>query len=166
MAKFADILNAIRLELVRLNVVQDINRVILCARRNVPKLTGDKDIVLRVNGTQVLTSVEGEGRFYTKLRRIIEVIPRCRLAQDEAGKDNGWLTDEALGFLTLEESVFDALQLFQPTNTDTSEFLTIEPMRWVSSGNPDKDPSPDGTWGSETMLLEIVYQAVLEQDRQ
>lgn len=167
MAKFSDILQAIRNEIVRLRVIDDINRIIPCARRTkVPKLTGEKDIILRVGNTQIVPSVEGQGRGYTRLRRIIEVIPRCRSALDEVGKDTVWLMDETLGFFNFEEALLDAVQLFQPTNIAETEFLADEPMRIVGFGIPDKDVDPDGKWGSETMMLEVFYKANLDQSRQ
>lgn len=167
MAKFGDILNSIRNEIVRLKVIEDINRVIPCARRTkVPKLTGDRDIILRVGSTQKIPSTEGQGRFYIRLRRIIEVIPRCRSALDEVGKDTIWLTDESLGFFAFEEAVMDAVELFQPMNVEETAFLVDEPMRIVGFGIPDKDVDPDGKWGSETMMVETIYQAPLTQSRQ
>lgn len=167
MAKFADILQAIRKEIVRLRVVEDINRIMLVARRTaVPNLVGDKDIIIRVNPTQVMVSVEGEGRFFTKLRRLIEVIPRVRTALDPVGRDDDWLTDESLGFLAFEDAVIDALQLFQPMNIDETAFLIIEPMRLVSVSNPDKPNEPNSKWGSSVQSWEIVYQAELDQSRQ
>lgn len=175
MAKFADILQAIRKEIVRLRVIDDIDRVILVARRTtVPNLVAEKDILIRVNPTQVVTSVEGQGRHYTKIRRMIEVIPRVRLSLDEVGRDEQWLVNEELGIIAFEDAIIDALQLFQPPNTtgandpaaDGAAYLNSEPMRLVSITIPEKSNEPNSKWGSSTMLWEIMYQQVLDQSRQ
>jgi hypothetical protein len=167
MAKFADILQAIRKEIVRLRVIEDIDRVILVARRTtVPNLVGDKDILIRVNPTQVVTSVEGEGRYFTKIRRLIEVIPRVRLALDEVGRDANWLMNEELGIIAFEDAIIDALQLFQPTNTAEDAFLIVEPMRLVSMTIPEKANEPNSKWGSSVQSWEIMYQQDLDQSRQ
>lgn len=157
MAKFADIITAIRNDLVTGGVLDDINRIIPCARRKVPKLTGDKDIILRVSSSQVLVSVEGQGRDHMKMRRILEIIPRSRMAQDEVGKDTNWLGNEALGHLAFEDAIIDRLQLFHPRLTDASGYRTVEPMRLVGMMAPDKDVDPDGTWGATVQNWEVVY---------
>ncbi len=167
MAKFADILQAIRKEIVRLRVLDDIDRVILVARRTaVPNLVAEKDILIRVNPTQVITSVEGQGRHYTRIRRMIEVIPRVRLALDEVGRDANWLMNEELGIIAFEDAIIDALQLFQPMNIAETAFLNDEPMRLVNMTIPEKQNEPNNKWGSSTMLWEICYQAELDQARQ
>ena len=109
----------------------------------------------------------GDGELHGLIERGLDAIgSELHEFQDPVGRDDDWLTDEALGFLSLEDAVIDALQLFQPTNTDGTEFLIIEPMRLVGISNPDKPSEPNDKWGSAVQTWEIVYKCPLDQSRQ
>lgn len=165
MPKFADIIAAVRTEL-GTNVLKDVNRVKPIARRTkVPELNGDIDILLRPRGVSPITNVDGAGRTDMRMRRILEVIPRLRWAIDEMTEDKNFLLD-VNGFLALEDKIIDRLELFQPTNKAGTAFLTYEPMRFIGTGDLDKDIKPDGKWGISTLLYEVCYVQDLDQTRQ
>lgn len=165
MPKFSAIIAAVRTELAT-NVLSDLNRVIPLARRKTtPKLTGDQDILLRVKGANLQPGVEGGGRHYMPMRRILEVIPRSRKGTDEVGKDTNWLLEELDGFLALEDKIINRLELFMPTSRDSATHLTIEPMRFLGTVDPDKDIDPDGKWGASVLQYEVIYQQDLDVTR-
>lgn len=159
---FIDVLESIQSRLVG-NVIADIGRVILCARRkNIPHLDGDADILLRPKGMMAVDTVRiGTGRNYMMIRRMLEVIPRTRAAGlDQAGKDRVWLTKEAVGHIAFEDLIVNWLEQYQDENLFDSDggpamFL---PMRLIDSTDPDRDLDPDNKWGSSILRFEVSYR--------
>lgn len=135
-----------------------IQRIGLVARRTVPNLDGDKDILLRIRG---FSAVSGQAdRIDFRVRRTIDITMRHRLTLDPTGRDYEWLTKDALGFLLFEETVLDTMQMWEPMDADTLLPLLVQPARVLSGTDPSKDePSADNTsWGQETLSYEIVYK--------
>src|SRR5690349_823893 len=116
---FAEILRAIKAELVK-QLEMPVTAVKLIGRRpeNVPKFTGNKDILIRPTRFDTWKVLEeAAGRVDFEVIRKVVIVPRLRMALDTVDKDEIWLTSDE-GMIAFEESIVDVLQEFMPTDTD------------------------------------------------
>lgn len=176
MARFADIVLALVAKIGE--VVQDENAIIVTARRELPNLLGDYDVLLRIRSMQHTEgTTDAAGRFAMWIRRPIDIIIRARQLADVSKQDLQWLTDETNGILDIEYQLLDALQMWFPVlgqtpqenaptpivgNTPTA--LLIEPARIVSSEDPLRDVVTRQTlsdFGMLALRLELYYEQSL-----
>lgn len=140
-----------------------------------PEFQGDQDIVLHVGnpvphgndqdatGRLVRNDQDATGRLSTRLVRPVEVRPRTRLALDVGGYSDLWLTDPNLGHLQLEELIFNALEQFEPADTN-GNWLVTEPIRLIPSVRPVIPEAPPQTpreWGDSRLTYEVSYLLAL-----
>jgi hypothetical protein len=148
----------------RLAAATSINRerIFWIARLNpVPHFTGQADILLRPRRKLALQdNVDGGGKWDTRVTRILDVIPRVQYAVDPAASDYEWLFASG-GYITLEEEIVDALQMFMPTDS-TGNILVAEPMRLVTADDPLKEAGNEVVWGSGVLGFEMVYTMDLD----
>lgn len=74
---------------------------------------------------------------------------------DESSRDEKFLIDSSLGVLIKKHSVMDALEQFDPTDSNNDFTLHI-PMRLTSIQAPSRDGGAP-YWGSITMTYEVIY---------
>lgn len=165
MASFADILIALKTKIAE--VVTDTNAIIPVARRQLPNLVGNRDILLRVRSFTIKDStVNAAGRHAMWITRPVDIVIRQRNYLDVSLQDYQFLVHETLGILSTEEDLIDNLELWHPTDGD-GNFLLVEPARIVSGDDPVREGvSADPHWGSVTIRLEITYEQTLDQDVQ
>ncbi len=191
MARFSDIVLALRDTIQK--IVQDDAAVVVTARRELPALVGDKDILLRIRSIRENEGVSAAaGRYSMQIRRPIDIIIRARQNSDISQQDLQWLTDESNGILDIEAQLLDALEMWQPLAgahdpafavdppptpsvgpDGQAYFLLLEPARITSSEDAVRDasrPSPmsptDPGFGMLALRLDISYEQSLRQDIQ
>lgn len=181
MTKFADIILALVAKVGE--VVQDENAIIVTARRELPVLVGDFDVLLRIRSmrdTEGTTNAAGRSAMW--IRRFIDIIIRARQFADVSKQDLQWLTDETNGILEIEYKLLDALQLWFPVTGQTPQensstpiagntptALLIEPARIISGEDAIRDVMTSGRgstaadpgWGMLAMRLDIYYEQTL-----
>jgi hypothetical protein len=166
MPRFADILQAITTQLVTAKVVPDASRIKVTVRdpRDVPFNDSELDILLRVRGFDVdQQQYEGAGRYFCRVNRTLEIIPRTRDAKDAVDEDLAWVTEETFGHLAAEDAIYTALvEPFWPTAADGVTLLTITPIYLTGCGDPVRKirgaGSVDWTWGYSSLRWMIPYQ--------
>ncbi len=129
---------------------------IIAAKDEVPHIGPDQDVVLRLGSyISVAAAYDGAGRMCTKLTRFLTMYPRVRLALDETGRDEIFLTDPLLGFAAWEETCANALIGFWPIDT-AANFLTTCEIR-LSEGTDPRRARMDQEWGDNAVTFEIEY---------
>lgn len=164
-ASIRDILNTIRQRLVDYPVIGT-DRVYIVARRNVPHFQADQDILIRALGFTVDRGwADGAGRKATRIDRQVAIIPRTRLATDEADRDPQWLNHASLGHYQLEEKIPDALEEPWFPAAANGDHLTIEPIRMLSGSEADKGEmkGEDFDWGDSAIFYKVSYLLALTQ---
>jgi hypothetical protein len=156
------ILDAIKAQLVARNVHTP-DHIFMVAVDDPPHTMGDSDILLRPMRISP-TQPKGAGRVERRVRRLLKVIVRTRLALDEVDRDFAWLEDASLGHFVMEEAVVNWLDTFQPTD-GSGNALTFEPLDWVPSSQPEKEKA-DSSWGRSELFFEIPYILTLDQSLQ
>jgi hypothetical protein len=101
------------------------------------------------------------GRIDTRVERTLHVRVLTRLALDEPDRDSTWIKDKTLGHFVLEESVCDALQNFQPTDTD-GNWLVDRPLHLANTDNAETDEDEPG-WGHSIIQVNLAYILPLTQ---
>lgn len=178
-SKFSDIILALVAKVAE--VVQDENAIIVTARRDLPVLVGDHDVLLRIRNMRVEEStVAAAGRYAMWIRRYVDIIIRARQYADVSKQDLQWLTDETNGILDIELQLIDLLEMWhpvaglvdgpQPTPIvgNNPQFLLIEPARFVSGEDPTRDivtrgGISDPNFGYIAMRLDLFYEQQLSQ---
>jgi hypothetical protein len=174
-AKFREIILALVTKVHE--VVADDASVIVVARRELPALTGDFDVLLRVrNMRDTEGTTDAAGRQAMFIRRYIDVIMRARQYADVSRQDLQWLTDETNGILELEYQLMDLLQLWFPIAGDGGDEptpLLIEPARIITGDDPIRDliqgrgqVNSDPGYGTLGFRLDTYYWQLLRQDVQ
>jgi hypothetical protein len=174
MARFRDIILKLKEDLDI--VYEDGNAVIVSARREVPRLVGDKDLLVRVRSATDFGNVTAAaGRHAMWIKRYVDFIIRSRLYTDVSRQDLQWLTEETKGILAIEELLLDNFQLWHPvtgaliddaqTNADDQpQTLLVEPARFVNIEDPNRESiSTDPNVGMLTLRLELIYEQTLNQ---
>lgn len=173
MSYFADIVVALRNEI--MNVITDDNAVIVTARRELPVIVGDKDVLIRIRSLKDMDGETAAGGRYTKwIRRPVDIIMRARQQADYNQQDLRWLIDETNGILDIEAKLLDQLEMWHPvvgSGGDNPQHLLIEPARIVSGQDPLRDivnprGSSDPTCGMLAFTLDLFYEQSLRQDVQ
>lgn len=167
MEQWAEILDAIAQRLVEDRVVSALDRVFAIATSQVddlPHLTGDRDIMLRVKGmTRPPDIAQGAGRL-ARVYRNLDVILRSRDSRDKFTEAEQWLKDAQLGHLRFEREVFNALDMFHPEDDDGA-LLIGEPMRFLRSADPERKIKSQGKiqgWGTSVMMFELMFEPELQ----
>lgn len=106
--------------------------------------------VIRGAAAGTITPVNGE----------LGVILWARLAVDQAGRDDLFVTDPTLGALAKWRQVLKSLQLFDPVN-GSSDFLLMNPMRLADPGFLTRPRTNRPGWGSVASSFEVDYLADL-----
>lgn len=135
----------------------------------IPKLNGNRDLILHVRGFGVDTGgVTGGGRHDTRVKRLIDIVLRSRKQIDTVHNDLAFLTDDN-GHLAFEESVINAVQIWwgDPAAAATEAQMLLvgggEPARIVNGGGAVRELfAGDGTWGTSVITLEV--HVLLELD--
>src|SRR3990172_8020876 len=139
----------------------DTAQIFWIARNKIPHFLGPWDILLRPRrGFSIQDNSDGGGKWDTRIRRIIDVALRVQLATDETARDVEWLFADD-GYFALEESVIDALQMFEPTDAQ-GNILLAEPMRLLEGIEPAREQGNEVLWGDGTLAFEIVYTMNLD----
>lgn len=107
--------------------------------------------------------IDGAGRYDNRRKRTLEVTCRTRLALDPGNQDHSRLTDESLGHFALEDSIVDALELYQPGEGDTIDVLAA-PLR-VGRLTEPKRRRGDGHWVYSTFTVSVEYRRDLDITR-
>ena len=128
---------------------------------------GTQYIVIR---PRVPSPIEGPvssaGRVQGMKRRVLEVVCRTRLGMDTVDRDDNFLLRADDGHFALEDAVYDALEIFEPTDS-TGNVLSAEPMRSLpDDGESQKSEPLDPQWGESVLLFEVKYLQALDQSRQ
>lgn len=142
----------------------DATAVKIAARlpREIPRLNGDRDIILKVgNFIHQQHVYQGAGRHVIRLTRWFDMVCRTRNYLDERQTDESWLTDtvSSLGFFQWEEAAFLALCGFFPTDEDGNH-LTVHELRVFDGETPDKDQIAR-EWGGAAVRFECDYLLLL-----
>lgn len=145
-----------------------INHIYVVARRTLPNLVGNSDILIRPGRFQIEnSSSDGAGRFHTRVRRQFDIIIRIRSYADQVGEDLSFLTAEAEGILLVEDMVFNWVHMWQPPHVGDSSsgpiLEEVEPIRVVGGMEPTKDiRSADGNWGQSSITIEAAIEQELD----
>lgn len=105
----------------------------------------------------------GGGRTDTRVVRRVAVEVKTRLALDEAGDSEQWLT-HALGHLDHEHAVIDALELFVPKQGD--DWLVYQPLKLVPTSDPQRPDPEKSEWGKSVSEWDVCFVLALDQSRQ
>ena len=103
----------------------------------------------------------GGGRFDNRVRRRTTVTLRTRLLLDESTQDAQLLTNASLGHLPTEHALFNALEMWQPFDTDGSPLL-YEPLAVEEARGVDKVPEQPG-WGQDSYAFDLPFVLDLDQ---
>lgn len=106
----------------------------------------------------------GGGRLDTRVMRRLAVKLYTRLALDESGDDEQWLTNATLGHLDVEHAIIDALENYAPVDEDMN-WLVYQPMKLQPVSEPDKD-AEEPEWGSTVQEYDLSYVLDLDQNDQ
>ncbi len=139
-------------------------KVAIVARRDVPNLGGERDVLIRVRPATF--DPAHSSRHDCRIRRVVDLTLRYRFAGDKVGDDISWMTKESLGFLEFENSVINACQLFEPVTPGSNPVdIGVQPMRVLSITEPSKDrtSADNWTWGEEVIAVELIYAADVDQ---
>lgn len=142
----------------------------------VPKMTGDRDVLLRTGSfPSIQQKFDGAGRTELRISRTFDAICRTRIQLDEPNSDEVRLTgnediteageDTAeMGHIAWEESVAGCLAGFTPTDdgTDDGNALTVEDIRIFEGQQPDCD-SKNG-WTESSIRFEAQHDLLLGSD--
>lgn len=177
MARFSDIILALVAKVGE--VVADENAIIVTARRELPVLVGDFDVLLRVRNMRVEEgTVAAAGRYFMPIRRYVDIIIRARQYADVSKHDLQWLTDETNGILDKELQLIEALEMWHPVAGmvggttpivgDNPQFLLIEPARVITGEDPTRDVVSragvtDPGYGMLGFRLDTYYSEELNQ---
>lgn len=138
--------------------------VVLTARDEVPRLAGDRDLVLRFKGeTQRGRTHEGMGRVGAFRYRRLSVTARSRSEVDEAGSDRQHLLDALAGHVEFEDAAADALTAYFVEDHD-GNLLAAEPLKVGPWSEPRADKKEPG-WLESTLEVEIGYLRNLDLTR-
>lgn len=166
-ADIRDILAAVKAKLVADEVAPD-NKILWVARkRDVPRFTGDQDLLLCPRGFRAnQETVSGAGRAATEVSRFLDVYVRVRLALDAADSDEQWLLHTSKGYFNYENAVIASLQMFLPLDGDGNG-LTVQPLRVMDASDPQKG-NDDPLWGDAVLSFELVYdiEMTVDEDNQ
>lgn len=161
-APFADVLEAVRARIVEVTELDDA-RVFITALDpdSAPRFGAAQDVLVRpASETPEAGTIDGAGRIDNRRKRRIEVTIRTRLLLDEADRDTSRLSDASLGHLALEDTVCDALELYNPTGEGDDAICL--PLRVGQLSQPQRLRS-DPSWVASTFVVEAEYLRDLDQ---
>ncbi len=140
-------------------------RVFYCQRPPPFDSQADQYVWLRKGRAKLDRPVwQGGGRVDTRRVLMLECNLRTRLATDETDRDNAWLFETSLGHEVYLDTLYDALQGFQPVDAQGNWTVT-QPIEVTEEDAPDKDKiSPE--WGESTLNVEVHYEMDLDQTYQ
>lgn len=145
-------------------------RILPVARDEVPHFLGSSDILIRIGPEtpqRPLTSGAG-GRVVALVVRKVWVCPRTRSYLDKPDVDATRLL-AADGHFALEDSVYDALQMWQPADPeDETRALLCEPARcgaWTEPKPDRREGAEDKTWRESRLEVELPYLRDLDLER-
>jgi hypothetical protein len=119
---------------------------------------------------------DGSGRRGTEVKRVLWVIFDTRVALDDPGGSEIWLTDPALGTLILEENIQNIMEDLIITDTtdstsETGDALNLEPFKYEGSAGEDQEvfkklQGPPVGWGRTILQYSFTYLLPLDQSTQ
>lgn len=167
-SKVSDIVDAVRQQLAAWGALGlPVERILVWAGRDLPPHTqAEQDLVLKPRGMQPDRPItDAAGRVDFRVRRRLSVIVRTRSVVDDADRSQEWLEDPNAGHFAFEEAVVDALHDFFPAD-DAGNLLTIEPVKFVGSGDPEQETKAEPGWGQSQLDFELFYELPLDQSSQ
>ncbi len=137
-------------------------RVLLLARDDLPyRPQADQYITIRPRSQRWDRIRTGSGRFDNVVRRRMTVTLYTRLLLDENSEDLLWMTDATLGHFAVEHTLFDALEMWQPTDTD-GNLLLREPVALEEASQAERSHKEEG-WGQASYSFDACYVLDLNQ---
>ncbi len=157
-----DVCKAIRDRLVAGGVFPS-GAVYVTSRKTIPHFQGERDCILRILGEQPdAAAIRGAGRLNDQRTRTLQLIIRTRRATDVSGSDEKHLLNEDTGHVAVEDQVFDALEIFWPTDVGENA-LTNCPVRMSGPTEAFEDQElPE--WLSSSVTIEVDYSRNVQTD--
>lgn len=137
-------------------------RVLLLARDGEShRPQADQYVSIRSRAQRWDRSRTGAGRFDNRVRRRLTVTLSTRLLLDESSEDTDWMTHATLGHFVTEQALFDALEMWQPTNDD-GDVLLFEPVHLEEATQAEKLRTDEG-WGDAAYSFDACFVLDLDQ---
>lgn len=170
MAYFYDIVNSLVAQLSDATVgvlPNNAKAIVPITRKVVPKIMGDKDVLVRIRSVHSNQSVTAaSGRNAQWLTRYVDIILRCRLYTDVSMQALQFLTHETKGVLAMEAACLDCMEMWQPADPDDATVpLLIQPARLMTGEDPVQEVvTSDPNDGMIGLRYELIYEQTLNQD--
>lgn len=130
----------------------------------IPHFSGDQDLILRPMYERPTPGMlEGGGRANDRRTREVQIVCRSRAYLDTPDSDQVRLTSPGLGLLALEDSVRNAMEMFQVTDASNNTLTFPIFVEGPVAPEPDRE---DKNWLHSVFTLQVEYQAALSQSWQ